>query len=348
MPGRALGIAMANSARHGPVGHQPHHRHQPHRVAPPPKPLVPSRTAGTTGIHDQGDTTLTTLLGWLPNVTGLWDWADHTLHELVDSVHRVTAPGTPGKTPDGQKVSTGSPPAAPPLPGQITKDQLKKLFKLAKDDVLTQIAAEINVDPKKFELDTPLRRAHFFGQVLAEGGTGLEAGTERFVYSHDALKQFGYYKKHPDEAETDGYIKEGKKVVQRAASAETIANKIYGGRKDLGNKPLESGDGFLYRGRGLIQVTGRDNYRSITNEYKLLFAPPVDFEADPDLAMQFPYDVRSAISFWVMKHLGKRADKGATPEVVDTITDVINKKTPSRGERKENFKRAYDVFNSNK
>jgi len=233
---------MANSARHGPVGHRPRHRHQPHRVAPPSKALVPSKTAGTTGIHDQGDTTLTTLHGWLPNVTGLWDWADHTLHELVDSVYRVTAPGTPGKMPDGQKVSTGSPPAAPPLPGQITKDQLKKPFKLAKDDVLT-------------------------------------------------LKQFGYYKKHPDEAETDGYIKEGKKVVQHAASAETIANKIYGGRKGLGNKPLESADGFLYRGRGLIQVAGRDNYRSITNEYKLLFAPPVDFEANPDLAMQFPYDL---------------------------------------------------------
>jgi putative chitinase len=338
---------MANSTKHGPVGHQPHHRHAPHRPVPPVKPLVPPKTPGTTGIHDQGDTTLTTLLGWLPNVTGLWDWADHTLHELVDAVHRVTVPGTPAKTPDGQKVATGSAASAPTLPGQLTKDQLKKLFKRAKDDMLVQIAAEINVDPKKFELDTPLRRAHFFGQILAEGGASLDAGTEKFVYSHDALKQFSYYQNHPAEADVDGYIKDSAdKVVHHAAGASTIANKIYGGRKDLGN--TKDGDGYLYRGRGLIQVTGRDNYRSITNQYKLLFAPPVDFEADPDKAMTFPYDVRSAIAFWVMKHLATRADKGATPEVVDTITDVINKKTPSREKRKENFTKAYDVFNSNK
>ena len=259
---------MADSARHGPVGHQNHHRNARHRAASPARPLVPPKTPGTTGLQDQADTTLTTMPGWSPDVTGLWDWADPARHDRVDEIHRVVAPGTPGKTPDGQKVATGSASAAPTLPGPLSRDPLKKLFKLARDDVLVQVAAEIDVDPKKFELDTPLRRAHFFGQILGEGGESLDAGTEKFVYSHDALKQFDGYQDHPAEADSDDGIKDAAgKVTHHAAGV-------------------------------------------------------------------------SPVSFWVMKHLAWQADKGAAPEVVDTVTDVIDKRTPSREKRKEDFKRA--------
>ena len=94
-----------------------------------------------------------------------------------------------------------------------------------------------------------------------------------------------------------------------------------------------------------MQVTGRANYRAITTRYKALFSPSVDVEDNPDLALQFPYDVRSAICFWVMNHCAKQADKGATPEVADLITDIVNMKTDTRAKRKENLKKAYDVFN---
>ena len=72
---------MANSTIPGPAGTHHHHRRH-HHTAKPGQPLTPPRTPGPLGVNDHGDPTRTTLLGWTPNVTGLLDWADHTLREL--------------------------------------------------------------------------------------------------------------------------------------------------------------------------------------------------------------------------------------------------------------------------
>lgn len=337
---------MANSVKPGPAEHglPQHHRRHPLKVAIPPKQPLPAKTPGVSGSKDQADPNVAAWLGSTPSLTGVRDWADHTLRELEDWFHHKM--GGAGPLQQGAPpVSTGSK-ALAPVKGPLSGALLKKLFKRGKDADLQQVADEINADPKKFELDTPLRRAHFFGQVMTEGGEGLNARSEGFNYNHDALKStFGYYASHPGEADADGYVKDAAgKYIHGATNAETIANKAYGGR--LGNGPIASGDGFLFRGRGLMQVTGRANYRAITTQYKALFAPTVDFEAKPDLALEFPYDVRSAICFWVMNHCAAQADKGATPEAVDLVTDIVNKKTDSRPKRKANFKKAYDVFNT--
>jgi len=336
---------MVNSTKPGTATHhgKRHHRHSPHSSAVPQKPVTPAKTPGPNGVKDQGDPNHTSWLGWTPNLTGVRDWADHSLHELEDWFHH-TLGGWVGPT------SPGAPPVAPgskgltPVAGPLSAGLLKKLFPNAADAVLQQVANELNADPRKFGLDTPLRRAHFFAQVMQEGGKGLEAGFENLNYRASALKaNWSYYKAHPDEADEDGAEYQGKKLV-KGAHPERIANHIYGGRADLGNGSIESGDGWRFRGRGFMQVTGRYNYKTLTVEYKKLFADSADFEADPDLMAKFPYDVRSAVCFWVWKKLPARADKGATPQVVDSVTDVVNKSTPSRQARKTNFEEAYAVF----
>ncbi len=335
---------MVHSTKPGPAdhhGHPKHHRRHPHTAAVPARSPLPARTPGVSGSKDQADPNHTTWLGWTPSLTGVRDWADHSLHELEEWFHHALS-GIGTQTAGGPPVSTGSKPLAP-VKGPLSVAILTKLFPDAEGTVLQQVADELNADPKKFGLDTPLRRAHFFAQVMQEGGPGLEAGEENLNYRASVLKtDWPYYKARPAEADADGSAYEGNKVVKKA-NHERIANRIYGGRSDLGNGSIESGDGYLFRGRGLIQATGRYNYQQITKQYQALFDGSVDFEKTPKLMAEFPYDVRSAVAFWVWKKLPAIADKGATDAIVDKVTDVVNKKTPSRAARKDNFKVAYDA-----
>lgn len=194
-------------------------------------------------------------------------------------------------------------------------------------------------------MDTPLRRAHFFAQVREEAGEGLRGQVESFEYSPDGLKQtFSHYRHHPEEAAADGYQRDPKtRRITRRALGETIANKVYANRN--GNGGIVSGDGWKFRGRGLIQVTGRGNYRAVAGQYKLLYAnSDVDFEQSPDRMESFPFYLRSAVCFWIMHGLEKMADKGATDAVVDSITAVINKRTDSYGARRDHFQVMWAAF----
>ena len=216
--------------------------------------------------------------------------------------------------------------------------ELKKAFPAADDKHLQDIADELNRDLVKYGLDTRLRRAHFFAQVREEGGPELKGQVESLNYSPEALKKlFSYYKKNPAEATTDGYAKDSKGHIIRHANEEAIANKAYGGR--LGNGGPGTGDGWRYRGRGFMQVTGKDNYTSLNNSYKKYydFDTAHDFVVHPELLGQFPYDIRSAVCFWNSHGLPKLADAGSKPANVDAITAVINKNTPTYDKRRANF-----------
>src|SRR5205085_7118458 len=103
------------------------------------------------------------------------------------------------------------------------------------------------------------------------------------------------------------------------------------------NGDAASGDGWRYRGRGLIQVTGRSNYEVITKRYAQVYGVAVDFVANPDLLAEFPHALRSAVCFWLQNGCQLLADHGITPADVDRITDKVNQATPSRAQRKQNF-----------
>ena len=97
-------------------------------------------------------------------------------------------------------------------------------------------------------IDTELRIAHFLAQVMHESG-GLRLTEENLNYSAEGLRRvFRKYYRSDAEAAAD------------ARQPERIANRVYASR--MGNGPESSGDGYRYRGRGLIQLTGKDNYRS--------------------------------------------------------------------------------------
>jgi putative chitinase len=227
----------------------------------------------------------------------------------------------------------------------ITSNQLTNIFPGAASNYLQQVATELNANPAAYGLDSELRLAHFFAQVREEAGPGLEPAVESLNYAPTALQaNFKYYREHPGEATADGYVRDpATRKITRPAAQQTIANKVYANR--IGNGDTASGDGWAYRGRGLIQVTGRSNYAAMTAQYQKLYpGSDVDFENEPDSMVQFPNSVRSAICYWVENKLPALADRGASAADVDRITDVVNASTPSRQERRDNFTLAFNAL----
>jgi putative chitinase len=227
--------------------------------------------------------------------------------------------------------------------GSISGNQLLKIFANADADYLGKVADELNTNLARYGLDSVLRRSHFFGQLRQEAGPRLKAAVESLNYSPAGLKgTFKYYQNHPQEADADGRVVDQKTHVVRAVDQPLVANKVYA--NNMHNGAAASGDGWKFRGRGLIQVTGRDNYGAVTARYKDLYSPAADFVASPDLMKDFPYSVRSAVCFWIMKGLPKVADRGDTKADVDAVTQIVNKNTDSYAQRRQYFRLAYDAF----
>ena len=151
----------------------------------------------------------------------------------------------------------------------------------------------------------------------------MQTKSENLNYSPQTLRsKFSYYRGKPLEADTDGYSKDSNGKVIRAALQENIANKAYGGR----NGNVAPGDGWLYRGRGLKQLTGKTNYNDYTIQYKWYWKDTnSDFLAFPDLLTQAIFGIRSAIWFWISKSCMRAADKGAGDSNIDSVTAIVNR-----------------------
>lgn len=299
------------------------------------------RTPGPIGHNDHGDPMVCSALGDTPGPLGFRDWADPTLPLDTQGM------SGPVRTSEGMSL-------APASTGQVPRPQdgvvrglnaeiLGKIFKGADDGYLAKVASELNTDLAAYGLDTPLRRSHFFAQLREEAGTELDRTDENLRYGAPGLKAtFAYYRNHPAEAEEDGYFKDASGKVTRSADQEKIANKVYANRNGNGN--AASGDGWKYRGRGLIQLTGRGNYAAATKRYAKVYGVGVDLEANPALVSEFPYSVRAAVCFWLEHGCPALADKGSKPEDVDRITAVVNKGTKSYEHRRSHFVDAWKAF----
>lgn len=268
-------------------------------------------------------------------------------------------PGYPAEQPQGVAPTKGKNTKSEPehqthrsTTDNITIAQLKKIFPAASESYLAQVADEFNRDLAGYKLDTPLRRAHFFAQVRQEAGSGLSAKQEGLNYRSDVLiDKFSYYRKHRSEAETDGrveettYVEKTVKGVKRKVKVTkiihksdqvAIANKAYGGRG--GNGPPESGDGWRFRGRGIFQLTLRDNYKKFSAEYAQYWGEAEeDFLKNPDKVCEYPYFIRSAIWFWIDKSIYKFADGGGSDADINSVTSVINPAMDGASERRQNF-----------
>ena len=196
---------------------------------------------------------------------------------------------------------------------------IEKLKGHIPDNVLAQIPDTM----QKFELNTPLRLAHFLAQTGHESG-GFKATTENLNYGAKGL--LGIFKKYfPTEAKAKEYERK----------PEKIANLVYGGR--MGNGPEASGEGFKFRGRGYIQLTGKDNYKAFDA------VVPEDILANPDLVAT-KYPLLSAAWFFHKNGLHKIADKGATDAVVTEVTKRVNGGTIGLADRIKHFKEYHNLL----
>lgn len=141
---------------------------------------------------------------------------------------------------------------------------------------------------KSAAIESPRRIAHFLAQTATETG-GFRSLTENLRYSAAGLMAT-WPSRFPSLASTDGY----------ANNPQALANKVYGGR--LGNGPVTSGDGWRYRGRGLIQLTGKENYAKRGAETGLPLVTDPDLAADPATA------VKLACLYWKAKGINALAD----------------------------------------
>lgn len=166
----------------------------------------------------------------------------------------------------------------------------------------------------KFEINTPERQAGFIAQLAHESGM-FKFVKENLNYSDKAL--LAVFPKYFNAENVQAY----------ARQPEKIANRVYGNR--MGNGDEASGDGFKYCGRGLIQLTGKDNYKRFSD------AVGVDFVSNPELVEQPEYACLSAGWFWSVNGLNKLADAkdilGMTKRInggtigLDHRTELYNK-----------------------
>jgi len=175
-----------------------------------------------------------------------------------------------------------------------------------------------------FQINTPLRLAHFLAQCSHESGD-FKLTTENLNYSVKGLMSV-FHKYFPNEAIAKQYERQ----------PEKIANKVYANR--MGNGSEQSGDGYKFRGRGYIQLTGKDNYKAFGDHIK------VDLLTTPDLVAT-KYPLTSAAFFFNRNKLWDICDKGDTIEVVTMVSKRVNGGTIGLEDRINKFRLYISLIN---
>ena len=200
----------------------------------------------------------------------------------------------------------------------FTKAQLKEM--LPNNQYLQNWYDALDSILPEYDINTPQRVAAFLAQCAHESG-GFVFLKENLNYKAASLRKV-FPKYFPDDAIAAAY----------ANKPEKIANRVYANR--MGNGPEESGDGFKYCGRGLIQLTGKDNYT--------FFAASIDVpvEEASEYLQTFEGAVQSACFFWDQNNLNTWADKGD----ILTLTKRINGGTIGLEDRIKHYEHALHIF----
>jgi putative chitinase len=192
-----------------------------------------------------------------------------------------------------------------------------------KGHVPDSVIAQIPSIQEKFEINTPLRLAHFLAQCGHESGN-FTVTKENLSYSAERLQVI--FKKY--------FTAES--AAEYARKADKIANIVYANR--MGNGNQASGEGYKFRGRGFIQLTGKDNYTSFDKVVE------DDIIANPELVAT-KYPLLSAAWFFHKNGLHKIADEGATDAVVTKITKRVNGGTIGLPDRIKHFNEYNNLLN---
>ena len=192
-----------------------------------------------------------------------------------------------------------------------------------KGHIPDSVLAQIPDTAAKFELNTPLRLAHFLAQAGHESG-GFKAVNENLNYGAKGL--LGIFKK---------YFPTPEKAALYERKPEKIANLVYGGR--MGNGIESTGEGYKFRGRGYIQLTGKDNYKA----FDAVVSESII--ENPDLVAT-KYPLMSAAWFFHKNGLHKIADEGDTDLIVTKVTKRVNGGTIGLPDRIKHFKEYYSLL----
>ncbi len=259
-------------------------------------------------------------LGISPAVTNFGPKTEAAVKEF-QAKHGLVADGIVGPGTWAKIMGEDTPVPAPPVQTIAPVGGLK-LDKL-RGHIPDAVIAMIPDTAAKFQINTPLRLAHFLAQCGHESG-GFRATQENLNYSAKGL--MGIFKKYfPTEAIANQY----------ARNPQKIASKVYANR--MGNGTEASGEGYKFRGRGYIQLTGKDNYTAFGKSIG------EDMTANPDkVASQ--YALLSAAWFFSKNGLHKMADEGASDVVVTKITKRVNGGTIGLPDRIKHFKEYYHLL----
>lgn len=195
---------------------------------------------------------------------------------------------------------------------------LSKLAGIIPAEVISQIPLVM----EKFKINTPLRLSHFLAQCLHESG-GFKLVNENLNYSAEGLTaNFPKY-----------FTKELAAIYAR--NPERIGSHLYANRMGNGAEPTK--EGFTYKGRGYIQLTGKENYKLFSTEIG------EDCVATPDLVAT-KYPLASAAWFFSRNGLNQIADLGASLDVVTKVTKRVNGGKKGLNERFAYFNKVYPLL----
>lgn len=208
---------------------------------------------------------------------------------------------------------------------------MENLNKL-KGQVPELVFKQIPMIMEKYKINTPLRLAHFLGQCSHESG-GFKVVVENLNYGAQGLantwpNRFATNPKKKPFVPND-------LAKQLEKKPQAIANEVYSNR--MGNGSKESGEGFKFRGRGYIQLTGKLNYSEFSKSLG------EDVVKDPDrVSKEFP--LVSAGWFFSKNSINAICDKGDTLEVITQVTRKINGGTIGLDHRIKEFKKYYELL----
>jgi len=201
----------------------------------------------------------------------------------------------------------------------VSRAQLAKFFDHTPANVIDHYVEPLNNALQHFQINTPDRIAMFMAQVGHESG-GLTHIEENLNYRAERLPVV--FPRYFRDVNPSAY----------ARNPEKIANRVYANR--MGNGPESSGDGYRYRGRGLIQLTGHDNYARFANDMGMSVEEAVEYLSTPEGAAM------SAAWFWSKNGLNEIADRG---DVV-AATKRINGGTIGLVDRQAHYSEALHIF----
>ena len=171
-----------------------------------------------------------------------------------------------------------------------------------------------------YEINTKIRIAAFLAQCAHESGN-FKSIKENLNYKSETLMRI-WPRLYPTKEIADHY----------AHKPEMIANRSYGGR--MGNGPESTGDGYKFSGRGLIQLTGKNNYQAFADSLE------ISVNDVPDYMATFEGAVQSACWFWESNNLNADADR----EDILTITKKINGGTLGLDDRTKRYNQAKQIL----